>query len=290
MLIGKALIASDFNPELCCMITVTSEHQAEKLKSFKIPNSKPKGAVNNNVKIFEFLPTTNKRVVSFQEIKLDKMVRTTRTNTVNIADEKYAFVCETNNLYKNCSRIEKLLTVSLPFIAIVHGNQESQAWAAVLWDNLEIIPDSELLNLPRVSWNNLAQQLSKKFDEIVKFPKKRFCDGSIEPTNEGRTLTEGNMRFLCFMAMNHPVNEEIPNDMSITWDAFFRDKLPGRNFSFWDWFYNAIKLVESLSTHWNNNIIFGFIDKATAISQLELDLYQPGTFILRFSETICGKF
>ena len=40
--------------------------------------------------------------------------------------------------------------------------------------------------------------------------------------------------------------------------------------------YSVIKLIqESLSAHWNNKIIFGFIDKEKSIS--ELRAYPPGT-------------
>lgn len=289
MLIGKALIVEEFNPLLSCTITVLNEKQAEKLKSNNSTNAKPKGIVYNNIRSIEYIESTNKRVVSFQDIKLDKMERTTRTNTVNIADEKYTLVFTTNTLFKKVESKVKLLAVSLPFIAIVHGNQESQAWAAVLWDSLPIVPDSDLLNTPRVSWNDLAEQLSKKFKEVVKLPKKRSSIRSIVSTNEEKALTKENIIFLYYMALNHCGYEQMLSNMSITWDAIFRDKLPGRNFSFWDWFYSAMKLIqESLSTHWNNRIIFGFIDKATAVT--ELRAYPPGTFILRFSGSKLGKF
>ena len=289
LLIGKALIVDEFNPHLSCTITVLNEKQAEKLKSNNSTNANPKGIVFNNIKSIEYIESTNKRVVSFQDIKLDKMERTTRTNTVNIADEKYTLVFTTSSLFKKGELKVKLLAVSLPFIAIVHGNQESQAWAAVLWDSLPIIPDSHLLNTPRVYWNDLAEQLNKKFKEIVKLPKKRSASRSLVSTNEEKALTKENIMYLYYMVMNYCCDEENQSSVSVTWDAIFRDKLPGKSFSFWDWFYSVIKLIqESLSTHWNNKIIFGFIDKETAIS--ELRAYPPGTFILRFSGSQLGKF
>lgn len=289
LLIGKAWIVDDFNPMLECTISVLNQKQAEKLKSSKNSIVEPKGTVSNNVKIIEYNDSTNKRVVSFPDIKLDGMERTTRKNAVNIADEKYSLVFKTNNLFVNDQTGFKLLAVSLPFIAIVHGSQESQAWAAVIWDNLKIIPDSNLLNAPSVSWNDLIEQLNKKFKEIVRRPNKRSNNKSIISTNEETSLTIENITFLSYMAFNHSVNEPLPNNMSITWVGFFRDKLPNKSFSFWDWFYNAMKLIQQeLSPYWNNKTIYGFIDKATAISELEK--YSPGTFILRFSENILGKY
>ncbi|CAO1325213.1 unnamed protein product [Diamesa serratosioi] len=288
LLIAKALIVEEFNTQLSCTVSILNEKQTLKSKSSMNSNSKPKGIVLNNVRTIEYIDLTNNRVVSFPDIKLDKMERSTRTNAVNIADEKYSLVFETNNLFKKDSKV-KLLAISLPFIAIVHGNQESQAWAAVLWDSLDLIQDSDVLGTPRVSWNDMVEQLNKKFNEVVRRAKKRSNSDSIITSNEEmkQTSTKQNINFLSYMAFNHSVDKELPDNMSITWDGFYRDKLPGKNFSFWDFYYNAMKLIqECLSHYWNNKTIFGFIDKATAITELNKCL--PGTFILRFSENELG--
>lgn len=58
--------------------------------------------------------------------------------------------------------------------------------------------------------------------------------------------------------------------------------------TFWDWFYAAMKLTKDyLAEPWNKGRIAGFIAK----DQAERLLYAspPGTFLLRFSDSILGK-
>ncbi len=42
------------------------------------------------------------------------------------------------------------------------------------------------------------------------------------------------------------------DDWEVTWSSFCKDSLPGRNFSFWDWFFAAKRLVrDHLRDVWN---------------------------------------
>lgn len=80
----------------------------------------------------------------------------------------------------------------------------------------------------------------------------------------------------------------LPGDHMLSWTQFCKDLLPDRDFTFWDWFYAIMKLTrDHLSGPWNENLIVGFIAKDHAENRL-LEC-QPGTFLLRFSDSILGK-
>lgn len=183
--------------------------------------------------------------------------------------------------------------MSLPVVVIVHGNQEPRSWATITWDNAF----AEIGRVPfhvvdKVNWSHMATALSMKFE----------CE-------TGRGLTSENLVYLGELnesiatqqqfsshissilgekALRINVNFD-PNDQLISWSTFCKGLLPQRMFTFWEWFYAAMKLTrDHLRGPWAENAIIGFIDKR----QAELKLLQcpPGTFLLRFSDSELGEF
>lgn len=79
-----------------------------------------------------------------------------------------------------------------------------------------------------------------------------------------------------------------PDEQVITWSQCFKDKLPNRSFTFWEWLYSYMKLTkDKLAGPWMDGLIHGFISKERA---KELLSNRPlGTFICRFSESQLGK-
>lgn len=76
--------------------------------------------------------------------------------------------------------------------------------------------------------------------------------------------------------------------IQISWAQFAETQMVNQKFSFWEWFYAAMKLVrDHLSEAWTENRIVGFISK----SQTEeiLRNCRPGTFLLRFADSVIGK-
>ena len=54
--------------------------------------------------------------------------------------------------------------LSLPLVVIVHGNQESNASASILWDNAFSLPGRTLFHVPdKVKWMDLVETLSSKW-------------------------------------------------------------------------------------------------------------------------------
>lgn len=73
----------------------------------------------------------------------------------------------------------------------------------------------------------------------------------------------------------------------VSYDEFCKNNMQNQKYSVWDWLNAIIKLItENLDKLWIQNHIKGFITKKDTNDLLKC---QPGTFLLRFSETNLGK-
>lgn len=60
--------------------------------------------------------------------------------------------------------MQKVWVMSLPVVVIVHGSQESPAWATVLWDSAFSLADRMPFEvIDEVSWSTMAWALRVKF-------------------------------------------------------------------------------------------------------------------------------
>uniref|UniRef100_A0A6I8NUJ4 SH2 domain-containing protein n=1 Tax=Ornithorhynchus anatinus TaxID=9258 RepID=A0A6I8NUJ4_ORNAN len=75
--------------------------------------------------------------------------------------------------------------------------------------------------------------------------------------------------------------------MAVSWSQFNRENLPGRNYTFWQWFDGVMDVLKKhLKPHWNDGAILGFVNKQQAHDLL---INKPdGTFLLRFSDSEIG--
>uniref|UniRef100_A0A3Q1EW29 SH2 domain-containing protein n=1 Tax=Acanthochromis polyacanthus TaxID=80966 RepID=A0A3Q1EW29_9TELE len=106
--------------------------------------------------------------------------------------------------------------------------------------------------------------------------------------HSGRGLSEDNLVFLAQKAFTSSSNNpEDYHNMTMSWAQFNRESLPGRNFTFWQWFDGVVELMKKhLKPHWNDGAILGFVNKQQAQDML---LSKPnGTFLLRFSDSEIG--
>lgn len=73
----------------------------------------------------------------------------------------------------------------------------------------------------------------------------------------------------------------------VSWSQFNKENLPGRTFTFWQWFDGVMELTKKhLKEYWYNGLIIGFVSKQYA-NRL-LNLRMNGTFLLRFSDSEIG--
>lgn len=204
-------------------------------------------------------------------MQLKKIKRAEKKGTESVMDEKFALLFQSNFAVGHGDIVFSVWALSLPVVVIVHGNQEPQSWATITWDNAFAEINRIPFDVPdKVPWNMLAEALNMKFK-----------------SSTGKCLSHENLHFLCEKAFKTSLPSPIPNDLLISWAQFCKEPLPDRTFTFWEWFYAAMKLTrEHLRGPWNDNSIIGFIHKRTSEDLL---LKCPrGTFLLRFSDSELG--
>ena len=162
-------------------------------------------------------------------------------------------------------------TLSLPIVIISHGKQEANAAATIFWDNAFSSENRVPFQVPeRITWQQFTTALDHKWKNEIK-------------TNVG--LSQEARSYLGLKIFNRNITE----NQEFYWRQLNRDNLPGYPFTFWQWFYSLIELCKSkfVQPHWNQNAVIGFISKIDC--QKKLLASQPGTFMLRFSDSKLGS-
>uniref|UniRef100_A0A672ZYC0 Signal transducer and activator of transcription 6, interleukin-4 induced n=1 Tax=Sphaeramia orbicularis TaxID=375764 RepID=A0A672ZYC0_9TELE len=100
-------------------------------------------------------------------------------------------------------------------------------------------------------------------------------------------LDQYNQHFLAQKIFDKPdFNGDFSNTM-VSWAQFNKEVLPGRQFTFWQWFEGVMELTKKhLKVYWSDGLIFGFIGKQHL--HLILKEMPNGTFLLRFSDSEIG--
>eukprot|EP00039_Didymoeca_costata_P012139 m.173754 g.173754 ORF g.173754 m.173754 type:complete len:564 (-) comp15393_c0_seq5:1484-3175(-) len=201
----------------------------------------------------------------FKNVKLTKPARNPKekTDKAHVWETKFCllFTCS----LKLFSEMKVLVRVkSLPVVVIVHGNQQPNSEATILWDN----HFSEIGRVPfvvpnAVPWERMKVALSGFFQQAT-----------------GAPLLEQHLEFLR-KKLNLGAGD------SITWDTFVKNNIHDRMFSFWGWLHAITEQIKKFfGAIWTNSLIIGFISK----DDLKATLLgcEPGTFAIRFSESALG--
>uniref|UniRef100_A0A9I3BWZ5 Signal transducer and activator of transcription n=1 Tax=Anopheles culicifacies TaxID=139723 RepID=A0A9I3BWZ5_9DIPT len=269
LLVGNTLNIKMVNPQV--KVSIISEAQAQQTQQTNKASEQSCGEIMNNIGNLEYNETTKQLSVSFRNMQLKKIKRAEKKGTECVMDEKFALLFQSSFAVGHGDHIFSVWTISLPVVVIVHGNQEPQSWATITWDNAFADVNRVPFQVPdKVIWNQLAEALNMKFH-----------------ASTGRSLTAENMHFLCEKAFKTNLPFPVPNDLTIMWSQFCKEPIPDRSFTFWDWFYAAMKVTrEHLRGPWVDGSIIGFIHKSKAEDYL---LKCPrGTFLLRFSDSELG--
>lgn len=220
----------------------------------------------NKVKL-EYQEKNRVYSANFKALHLKNIKRASdKGSSKRVMEEKVAFLFRMTVVINN-SPIT-VSTLSSPVVVIVHVNQEPQACATIMWDNAFSEIGRDLFVVPdRVPWIKLSEALYLNCFAETK-----------------RGFTDSNRYFL--YEKFFPNHNMIP-EAEISWTKFCKDELPGFPFTFWQWFYKIMKLIkERLLEPWNADLIEGFISKAATTEKLQSR--PPGTFLLRFSDSIIG--
>uniref|UniRef100_A0A8C2QR74 Signal transducer and activator of transcription n=1 Tax=Capra hircus TaxID=9925 RepID=A0A8C2QR74_CAPHI len=144
--------------------------------------------------------------------------------------------------------------------------QLPSGWASILWYNMLVAEPRNLsffLNPPCARWSQLSEVLSWQFSSVTK---------------RGLNVDQLNMLGEKLLGPNAGPDGLIP------WTRFCKENINDKNFPFWLWIESILELIKKhLLALWNDGCIVGFISKERERALLKDQ--QPGTFLLRFSES-----
>ena len=276
----RLLVAGVLNIHMAAPVvyaSIVSESQANQLEMappgvLKKKEDYNSGDILNSQGTMEFHAETKRVSVSFKNLQLKKIKRTEKKGTECVMDEKFSILFWTE--FKLQELDIQLWTFSLPVVVIVHGNQESQALATVVWDNGFAEMGRRVFYVPdKVSWGQAAEVLNMKWTAAC-----------------GSRLTEDNLYCLACKALRENNMPKIPedyNNRTLSWSQFCKENLPNRTFTFWEWFYRILLLTSShMKKPWSEGLIMGFVMKQEA--EMILKQQQHGCFLLRYSDSELG--
>uniref|UniRef100_A0A4W5RQT7 Signal transducer and activator of transcription n=1 Tax=Hucho hucho TaxID=62062 RepID=A0A4W5RQT7_9TELE len=204
------------------------------------------------------------------QLKEKKYVNGTKVNEgpLSVMEELHSlsFEAQFNILGINID----LETCSFPLVVSSSLSQLSGCWASIMWYNLLTDKPRNLgffASPPQASWGQLSEVLSWQFSTFT-----------------GRGL---NREQLCMLGEKLMGQQASHNECQVSWSKFCKENIPGKPFSFWMWLDSILELIKKhLLPIWNDNCIMGFVSKETERACLKDK--EPGTFLLRFSESHLG--
>uniref|UniRef100_A0A8C7FVJ0 Signal transducer and activator of transcription n=1 Tax=Oncorhynchus kisutch TaxID=8019 RepID=A0A8C7FVJ0_ONCKI len=270
LLVGGKLNVHMNPPQVKAVIV--SEQQAKAL--LKNESTRNSGEILNNNCVMEYHRTTGTLSAHFRNMSLKRIKRSDRRGAESVTEEKFTVMFESQFSVGGNELVFHVKTLSLPVVVIVHGSQDNNATATVLWDNAFAEPGRVPFVVPdKVLWPQLCEALDMKYKAEM---------------HSARGLCDDNLVFLAQKAFSSAsINQEDYRNMTMSWAQFNRESLPGRNFTFWQWFDGVMELMKKhLKPHWNDGAILGFVNKQQAQDML---MSKPnGTFLLRFSDSEIG--
>ncbi|XP_063422808.1 signal transducer and activator of transcription 5B-like isoform X1 [Mytilus trossulus] len=262
--------------------SIISEEQARGLlKSDVTAKDADSGDILNKEGTMEYHDGKGELSIQFRNMQLKKIKRADKKGTEAVTEEKFCILFQSDfQLGINGELMFQVWTLSLPVVVTVHGNQECNALATVLWDNQfaePVIISSFQKNgrtpfqVPsQVSWTLMSQLLNTKFQAVT-----------------GKGLCPENLNYLASKVFGGNNKTDEYSKHNINWSLFNKDTLPGRSFTFWEWFYAVMRLTKDhLKSLWCDKTIIGFVSKQQA--QEWLQMRPVGTFLCRFSDSELG--
>ncbi|CAG6021366.1 signal transducer and activator of transcription 6 isoform 1-T4 [Menidia menidia] len=249
---------------------IINELQARNLGSVPSENV---GELINNSAVLEHNPSSKNTCATFRNMSIKKIKRADRKGSESVTEEKFALLFCTEIAITGCDTPYRVQMISHPVVVIVHGSQDNNALATIIWDAAFSEPDRMPFVVPDcVPWRLMYSTLNSKFTSEVQ-------------TNHN--LDQFNQHFLAQKIFGRSDFTEDFSNMMVSWSQFNKEVLPGRTFTFWQWFEGVMELTKKhLKTYWSDGLIFGFIGKQHI--HLILKDRPDGTFLLRFSDSEIG--
>uniref|UniRef100_A0A674CC58 Signal transducer and activator of transcription n=1 Tax=Salmo trutta TaxID=8032 RepID=A0A674CC58_SALTR len=231
------------------------------------------GELINNTAILEHNTSSKSTCATFRNMSIKKIKRADRKGSESVTEEKFALFFTTEISITGCDIPYRIQMISVPVVVIVHGSQDNNALATIIWDCAFSEPERIPFLVPeRVPWKQMCRTLNSKFMSEV---------------GTQRCLDNYNQHFLAQKIFDKPDIAGDYSNMLVSWAQFNKEVLPGRPFTFWQWFDGVIELTKKhLKSYWSDGLIFGFIGKQHL--HLILKDRPNGTFLLRFSDSEIG--
>ncbi|KAG9340274.1 hypothetical protein JZ751_021721 [Albula glossodonta] len=241
---------------------IITEVQARNLGQLGSIPTENVGELINNTAILEHNSSTKSTCATFRNM-----------GSESVTEEKFALLFSSEISITGCDTPYCIQMISLPIVVIVHGSQDNNALATIIWDCAFSEPDRVPFVVPeRVPWLQMCKTLDSKFRSEVQTQ---------------RSLDRYNQHFLAQKIFDKPDISGDFNNMLVSWAQFNKEVLPGRAFTFWQWFDGVMELTKKhLKCYWSDGLIFGFIGKQHL--HLILQDRPDGTFLLRFSDSEIG--
>ncbi|XP_078482928.1 STAT-b protein isoform X2 [Ciona intestinalis] len=254
--------------------SIISENQAKALLKNDSSRSitEMSGEILNPESVMEYHTQSGILSVNFRNMSLRRIKRSDKRGAESVTEEKFTILFQSRFSVGGNELVFQVRTLSLPVVVIVHGNQEANAAASILWDNAFAEQGRVPFHIPdKVPWCKLIDTLDYKW--------KHECHTS-------RGLTPQAKQYLAHKVFRQNVSSN--SDKQISWAQFNREPLPNRNFTFWQWFNGVMELTKSkhLQKHWDDGAIIGFIGKGD--SQDKLVSKSLASFLLRYSDSEIG--
>ncbi|KAB1269544.1 Signal transducer and activator of transcription 6, partial [Camelus dromedarius] len=326
-LLGLRFLGTPAKPPLVRADMVT-EKQARELSMPQGPGAGAREStgeiINNTVPLENSVPG-NCCSALFKNLLLKKIKRCERKGTESVTEEKCAVLFSTSFALGPSKLPIQLQALSLPLVVIVHGNQDNNAKATILWDNAF----SEMDRVPfvvaeRVPWEKMCETLNLKFmaevgtnrgllpEHFLFLAQKIFNDNSLSmEAFQHRSVSWSQFNKVMPLPFGPPTPTPfIPGPVTLSGGHSQPGACPnqapalalpcthqlplppqeillGRGFTFWQWFDGVLDLTKRcLRSYWSDRLIIGFISKQYVTSLL---LNEPdGTFLLRFSDSEIG--
>ncbi|KAM3617646.1 uncharacterized protein V6R79_009173 [Siganus canaliculatus] len=249
---------------------IINELQARNLGSVAGDNV---GELINNTAILEHNTSSKSTCATFRNMSIKKIKRADRKGSESVTEEKFALLFSAEITITGCDTPYRIQMISLPVVVIVHGSQDNNALATIIWDCAFSEADRVPFVVPeRVPWRMMCSTLNSKFTSEV---------------GTQHNLDHYNQHFLAQKIFDKPDFTDDFSNMMVSWPQFNKEVLPGRTFTFWQWFEGVMELTKRhLKTYWSEGLIFGFIGKQHL--HLILKDRPNGTFLLRFSDSEIG--
>uniref|UniRef100_A0A669BTK7 Signal transducer and activator of transcription n=1 Tax=Oreochromis niloticus TaxID=8128 RepID=A0A669BTK7_ORENI len=231
---------------------IINEMQARNLANVHGDNV---GELINNSAVLEHNAATKSTCSNFRNMSIKKIKRADRKGSESVTEEKFALLFSSEINITGCETPYRIQVISQPVVVIVHGSQDNNAVATIIWDCAFSERDRIPFVVPdRVPWRMMYTTLNSKFTSEV---------------GTQHNLDQYNQHFLAQKVFDKPDFNEDFSNMMVSWAQFSQvDRLP------------------SGSVFCSNRLIFGFIGKQHL--HLILKDRPNGTFLLRFSDSEIG--